>query len=1257
MPAPASLAGTRTLMSPPFRALAPLCGALLCFFTAAAPAAVQINEFMVDNPGRPNDPNAQLDMDGNSPGWIELHNNGAAAVQLTGWALSDDPADPGKWVFAAPVAPATVHTTIPANGYRLVYCGGVERNVANVEAHTTFSLDDGGVVLLSQPDGTGGWTVVSQIGTAAVPYPNQRKAVSYGYPSNNSTLPPVFFESDTPGTANGSAVAGVMDFCADTQFDVDRGFYDTPFTLTLTCATPGATIAWTVNGNVPTSTHGTQVPAADAASTPVATINITGTTIIRARAWKAGFGSSNVDTHTYIFASQVLTQTGPLPSMNLTANDTHPWGTTGGTPRTPAGPDWAVETGATQYPNVTNRFTAEDLKKLPVVSLVTAWREAFGPNSAAPDYAATPVDKRGFYVGSEISVPQEGTDRYCSLEYLNPAKDSANPNAVKGFQSDGNVHIFGGTSQQRWKSYKLSMRFKAQENINFPLYGDDASPSQDTLILDARLNQVWVHATDSTQRQRGDYVRDHVMSDLQNSMGGLSNHSQPVHYFINGLYWGLYILHEKPNGKFMGDYRGGDKYDWDVFKHSAAAGVDGNNIYGLTISAVPLDPAFPLGSTANATISPYYNCSTLKNYEDMLDLLGLGRVAPNPVPVMSTQAALEAAAEKIDIPEFMDYMLLNCVAANTDWPHKNYYASYDRTAVNPRWRWHSWDAEHVFRSESENTFTQGNWNGDSDTGSRGPGAIMRRLAQHPEFRLWFADRAHLRLFNNGELSTAKLQAAFNRRFAEIDPWGIRGESARWGDNRSPAGQPYSYTTNAPFTTPTWMNERNRILNTILPARGSLTATSNSALANLRAFAGGALYPATVAPQFRNNTTDALQHGGIVPSSFTLKIFNGNTGGAGTIYYTLDGTDPRTAWTGAVNANALTYSAPFALGSSKSVKSRILNAGVWSALNEAYFSVGTLPASAANLVVSELHYNPAAPSAAEIAAGHDQRRNFEYIELMNIGTTGVNLEGVRFGAGFDYTFTAASAVRELAPGERVLLVDRLEAFAMRYGPGKPVAGTFQLGTNLSDSGERIEILAADGSVIKDFTYNDKSPWPVAADGAGWSLVLIKPQTNPDPSQAHHWRPSALSGGNPGAADVLSYATWKAAQSFTDDWADDDQDGTANCEEYFFKTDPASATSRPVVSGAVQTHLADPGPGLPPVPGEYLTLTFTRNPAADEATCIPEVSDNLGVWSDDSAGLLRVSITPNPDGTVTEVWRSTVPASTGRRRFGRVRVTVP
>jgi hypothetical protein len=47
---------------------------------------------------------------------------------------------------------------------------------------------------------------------------------------------------------------------------------------------------------------------------------------------------------------------------------------------------------------------------------------------------------------------------------------------------------------------------------------------------------------------------------------------------------------------------------------------------------------------------------------------------------------------------------------------------------------------------------------------------------------------------------------------------------------------------------------------------------------------------------------------------------------------------------------------------------------------------------------------------------------------------------------------------------------------------------------------------------DFTYDDADPWPVAADGAGYSLQVINPLGNlSDPS---NWKASAEYGGTPG-----------------------------------------------------------------------------------------------------------------------------------------------
>lgn len=1180
-------------------------------------AAVQINEFMVDNPGRPNDPDALLDMDGNSPGWVELYNNGDAEVVLSGWALSDDPTQPGKWIFATP-SPGESPTVIPPKGFRIVYCGGLPRNLPSVEPHTHFKLNDHGSIQLAQPDGTGSWNVVSRIGSALSPYPNQRRGVSFGFPNNDSNQPPVYFEHDTPNASNTSP--GVVEFCADPSFSVRRGFQEAPFTLILTNSTPGATLSYTLNGDIPSPTHGIQVPPPSGDFPPTVSIQISSTTLIRARVWKPGLGSSHVETHSYLFASDVLNQRGPLPSMGLSDGDTFNWGATGGDLRSPAGPDWAVDPDIVNHPLADNRFTKDDLKRLPVVSIVTSWVEAFGPKSVAVN--PPPVDKRGFYVGAAVGVANERADRQASLELINPEGDPQDPNLRQGFQVDGRVHVFGGTSQNRWKSYKLSMSFHAESPVHSKVYGDDASAEQEVFILDARLNQAWVHP-DATQRSRGDYVRDHVMADLQNQLGGASFHSRPVHCFLNGLYWGLYILHEKPDARFAASYLGGDSHEWDIFKHSGAMGVDGGTLFDNVISSGVINPSKALGSTSDPSTAAFFNSTTLQEFEELLDRVGLGRVLPNPVVSVSTRQAFERVAEKLDIPGFIDYLLLNFVAANSDWAHKNLYASYRRGDPNAKWRWHSWDAEHVFRLESENSVTKND--------PYGPTAIHAKLAANSEYRLLFADGAHRRIFNNGPLSAVGLRAAFNRRFAEIEPAGIRGESARWGDNRSD-NLPYTYLG-------AWTTEKKRILDVICTVRGGTALTgSPTTLSQLRA---AGLYPGTLAPEFRDGTTDSVRHGGFVQEGFHLKLANPGAN-PGVIYYTLDGSDPREAWTGSPLASALKYQAPIELHASTTVRSRVLNGDAWSALNEAFFSVGTKPASGFDLAISELHYRPAPPSASEVAAGFTQRAQFEFVEVMNISRSRVSLEGVHFGAGLDFAFDTSNPIRELAPGERVLIVANTAAFQFRYGPGKPVAGEFRLGSNLDDSGERLQLLAADGQILRDFTYNDRSPWPEAADGDGFSLTLIHPESNPAHDNPHHWRPSRSVHGTPGSADVTRFPDWARAHGILNDTGDEDSDGRVNLLEYLVGSNPAAPETQPILGASVT--LSENGEPT-------LFIAFSKDPSAEDVLCTPEFSSDLVTWSSDA---VRISIQPGRDGLQTEVWRSTAPLNSGSQVFARLRV---
>ena len=66
--------------------------------------------------------------------------------------------------------------------------------------------------------------------------------------------------------------------------------------------------------------------------------------------------------------------------------------------------------------------------------------------------------------------------------------------------------------------------------------------------------------------------------------------------------------------------------------------------------------------------------------------------------------------------------------------------------------------------------------------------------------------------------------------------------------------------------------------------------------------------------------------------------------------------------------------------------------------------GTIvPATAANLVISEIMYNPGAPTAAEITAGFTDGDAFEFLELQNISATNtISLANCVFTAGISST---------------------------------------------------------------------------------------------------------------------------------------------------------------------------------------------------------------------------------------------------------------
>ena len=345
--------------------------------------------------------------------------------------------------------------------------------------------------------------------------------------------------------------------------------------------------------------------------------------------------------------------------------------------------------------------------------------------------------------------------------------------------------------------------------------------------------------------------------------------------------------------------------------------------------------------------------------------------------------------------------------------------------------------------------------------------------------------------------------------------------------------------------------------------------------------------------------------GVQPGAFTLTLTN-PAAEAGTIYYTTNGTDPRAA---NGTPQGTLYAGPVNISTSALIKARTFTVSSrWSGLNFGTFIAGT-PASAANLVVSEIHYNP--PGSADTG---------EFIEVMNIAAQTIDLTGARFDSGIQFAFPSGTT---LAPGERAIIAANAADFP---APGPRVLGAYGPGSALDNGGEHLRLLAWDGEVIEEFIWDDIAPWPVTSDGDGPSMTLIKPLTNPDSSLPANWRASTVPGGTPGTTDATTFTG--------NPTGDDNGDGIANLVAYALGTQPPTVLQQ----------------------NGQITWDIPFNPAAEDVTLIPEWSADLVSWQPAET---LFPVQSRVEGTTARAWQryDTGGPVAERKVFLRVRVSLP
>jgi len=931
-----------------------------------------------------------------------------------------------------------------------------------------------------------------------------------------------YFTVPSPGAFNGASFDG---FVADTKFSHDRGFYETNFAVAITTETLGATIRYTTNGSAPTLTNGYVY------ATP---LPISGTTTLRAAAFKDGLLSSDVDTHTYIFLNDVIRQspagTRPTPEWPLPG--------TVNSQIIDYGMDPDIVNNATWGP-----MLKDSLKSIPTFSIVTDLRHLFNPTTGI--YANPSGDERTW-------------ERPTSLELIHP-------DGSDGFQINAGLRIRGGFSRDGSNPKHAFRLFFRQEygasKLNYPVFGPGGAEEFDKFDLRTFQNYSWAFQNDA--RMIG--LRDQFSRDAQTAMGRPTTLGNFFHLYVNGQYWGVYNTEERSEASYGETYFGGRAEDYDTVK------VDPDLGYNIEPTDGDLNAWRRLWDVAVAgfsTDAAYYRVQGL-NIDG----------TPNP-----------AYENLLDVPNLIDYMLVIIFGGNLDAPISNFlgnnspnnwFGIRNRLGIAGGFRFFAHDSEHTLLIENltvdrTGPFAAGDPTQNSAFEKSSPQYIWSRLTQNAEFRLLAADHIQKHFFNGGIFSTDGARRAFLIRSNEIQS-AIVAESARWGDSKSAT----------PYTRTHWVTEMNRIYGQFFAQRPAIVLTQ------LRA---DNLWPTVTAPTFSS-------YGGVVPAGYSLYMTNTNA--VSTLYFTLDGSDPRLRG-GAVSSTALVYTpgTPITINFSTRVRARVKNATTWSPIVDAQFY--TLQ-DLSRLLVSEIMYNP---EPQGLTPGDD----FEFIEFKNASTITQDLSGISFSSGINFAFTNGT---RLLPGQFFVIVRNPTNFAARYSDVQ-INGVFT--GRLDNGGETLALSHALGGVVRSFDYNDIAPWPVAADGLGFSLVPKDPNSNPDHNSAVNWRASSNRGGSPGADDppttipaVLINEALTRTDSAPADAIELFNPGSAAADiGYWYLTDDV---------GTPRKYQIAAGTMVPA--GGYLVLTeaqFNANPLSTNSFALSSMGDEVYLFSANTAGEL-------------------------------------
>lgn len=655
----------------------------LTFFVRLSLSAqdLAINEVMASNSS------AHADEDGDYSDWIELHNYGASTISLEGYGLSDNYADPFKWVFPA--------ISLEPNAYILVWASGKNRNAVEQPLHTNFNIGaDGEEIILTHPDSL----LVDELTPTPIP-----ADISYGrLPDGTGDW--VFFSEITPGAPNSENVYILPPEAP--VFSHPSGFYTEAFSLSLSHPDPEADIIYTIDGSEPSAENlsGTDYPyknqypqnpgqafgelltnsyTSHTYSTPLA-INdrssepnklaamsstwhfdpdylpddpIKKATVVKARAVVNGV-SGKAATNTY-FVSTSGAHSSTLPIVSISLNEDALFDYNDG-----------IHVAGVDFDN---------------------WRTQ-NPGAVTTGHVPANYRRRGIE-----------TEKPAVFQYFIDGEEVLKQNI--GLRLHGS---FSKSAQN--KTFRLYARaeYDEQNRFDYPFFGPENSSSFKRLILRNSGNDVgneWIGFAQVPTISPAVYFRDGFIQKMVAHLRFDTQDYLPTITYVNGEYWGLLNLRER--------------YDHHYLERKYA------------VTEEQLDY---LGGNAEVNTGEDVHYVMMRDY-----------IAANN---LTSDEAYDYVKTLMDIDNFMDYQIAQIYARNTDWPGNNIEYFRKRTAQyepdapygqDGRWRWLMFDADHGFGWSGGESYTHNSLQNASGDLSR-PRLIMRQLLENQEFRNSFINR-------------------------------------------------------------------------------------------------------------------------------------------------------------------------------------------------------------------------------------------------------------------------------------------------------------------------------------------------------------------------------------------------------------------------------------------------------------------------------------------------------------------------------------